>query len=134
MPAVREWRAGAVAAGMVVLLAGCGAPAGSDEVRRTAADWLSAAQAGDARRLCTLLTPAAVDSVVTGDETCEQAVGDLDLPGGGAVGPVQLWSDEAQVRTGTDTLFLVRLGAGWRVNGAGCRPRPDRPYDCVVAG
>jgi hypothetical protein len=133
VPAVRTRWAGVVAAGAVVLLAGCGAPAGSDEVTRTAADWLAAAQAGNARRLCALMTPSAVDSVVTGAETCEQAVGDLDLPGG-SVGTVELWSDEAQVKAGTDTLFLVRLSRGWRVNAAGCRPRPDRPYDCAVAG
>jgi hypothetical protein len=131
--AVRTRWTGALAAGVVVLLAGCGAPAGSDEVTRAAADWLAAAQAGDSARLCALMTPAAVDSVVTGDESCEQAVGDLDLPGG-AVGAIQLWSDEAQVKAGTETLFLVRLGSGWRVNGAGCTPRPDRPYDCAVAG
>lgn len=134
MPAVRTRWKGALAAGVVVLVAGCGAPAQSAEVTRAAADWLAAAQAGDSARLCALLTPAAVDAVVTGDETCEQAVGDLDLPGGGSVGSVQLWSDEAQVRAGADTLFLVRLGSGWRVNGAGCTPRPDRPYDCAVAG
>jgi ketosteroid isomerase-like protein len=125
--------AGAIATG-VVLLAGCGAPAGTAEVTRAAADWQAAAQAKDARRLCALMTPAAVDSVVTGNETCEQAVGDLDLPAGGAVGTVQLWSDEAQVTAGTDTLFLVRLTAGWRVNAAGCSPRGGRPYDCDVAG
>lgn len=128
-----RWK-GALGAGMVVLLAGCGAPAGTDEVTRAATDWLAAARASDSARLCALLTPAAVDSVVTGDETCEQAVGDLDLPGDGPVGSVQVWSDEAQVKAGTDTLFLVRLGGGWRVDGAGCRPRPDRPYDCAVAG
>ena len=101
---------------------------------RAAADWQAAAQAKDAGRLCALLTPAAVDSVVTGDETCEQAVGDLDLPAGGAVGAVQLWSDEAQVKAGADTLFLVRLTGGWRVNAAGCSPRGDRPYDCELEG
>jgi hypothetical protein len=126
--------AGVAAAGVAVLLAGCGAPAGTAEVTRAAADWQAAAQAKDTSRLCALLTPAAVDSVVTGDETCEQAVGDLDLPAGGAVGAVQLWSDEAQVKAGADTLFLVRLTGGWRVNAAGCSPRGDRPYDCELEG
>lgn len=132
MPAVRR-RWVAAGAAVVALAAGCGAPAGEGEVRRAAADWLAAAAAGDAGRLCALLTPAAAESVATGDDTCEQAVGDLDLPGG-TVGRVELWSDEAQVRASGDTLFLVRLRAGWRVNGAGCTPRADRPYDCDVAG
>lgn len=100
----------------------------------TAREWLAAAGAGDATALCRLLTPAAQASVATGGDTCEQAVADLDLPGGGSVGRVEMWSDEAQVRTGEDTLFLVRLTRGWRVNGAGCQPQADLPYDCEVAG
>lgn len=125
----------AAAAGLVALalLSGCGAPAGTDEVTRTAAEWLAAARSGDATRLCALLSPAAAESAATGDETCAQAVGDLDLPGAGPLGPVELWGDRAQVHAGTDTLFLIRLSGGWRVDGAGCTARPDRPYDCDVA-
>jgi hypothetical protein len=123
-----------VAAAVPLLLAGCGAPAGEADVTGTAREWLTAAQAKDAARMCALLTPAAAESAATGDETCVQAVGDLDLPGGGTVEGVELWSDEAQVRTGADTLFLTRLSDGWHVNGAGCRPQGDRPYDCDVAG
>jgi hypothetical protein len=123
-----------VAAAVPLLLAGCGAQAGEADVTGTAREWLTAAQAKDAARMCALLTPAAAESAATGDETCVQAVGDLDLPGGGTVEGVELWSDEAQVRTGADTLFLTRLSDGWRVNGAGCRPQGDRPYDCDVAG
>jgi hypothetical protein len=115
-------------------VAGCGSPPGEDAVAGTARQWLAAAGAGDATALCRLLTPAAQASVATGGDTCEQAVADLDLPGGGSVGRVEMWSDEAQVRTGEDTLFLVRLTPGWRVNGAGCRPQAERPYDCEVAG
>jgi hypothetical protein len=121
-------------AALPLLLAGCGSPPGQDEVRSTAGQWLAAAQAKDAGQLCRLLTPAAAESAATGDETCQQAVGDLDLPGGGTVGEVERWSDEAQVRTGSDTLFLTRLSDGWHVNAAGCQPQGDRPYDCDVAG
>jgi ketosteroid isomerase-like protein len=130
---VRRSACALAVASVCALAAGCGAPAGEGDVRRTAADWLAAAEAGDAARLCALLAPAAAESAATGDETCEQAVGDLDLPGG-RVGRVELWSDEAQVRAGTDTLFLVRLAGGWRVTAAGCTPRGDQPYDCDVAG
>jgi hypothetical protein len=134
VPAVRTRWKGALAAGVVVLLAGCGAPAQSDEVSRAAADWLAAVRAGDSARLCALLTPAAVDSVVSGDETCEQAVGDLRLPGSGPVGAVQVWSDRAQVKAGADTLFLTRIAGGWRVSAAGCTFQGDQPYDCDVEG
>lgn len=117
-----------------MLLAGCGAPAGTGEVTAVARQWLAAAEARDAARLCQLLTPAAAGSAASGDRSCEQAIGELDLAGGGAVDRVELWSDRAQVRAGGDTLFLVRLTGGWRVGAAGCTPRPDRPYDCEVEG
>ena len=117
-----------------VAAAGCGAPAATEDVDRVATEWLGAAAAGDAARLCALLSPAAAESAATGDQSCEQAVGDLELPGGGSVSAVEVWSDEAQVRGSSDTLFLVRLADGWRVSAAGCTPRPDRPYDCDVAG
>jgi hypothetical protein len=117
------------------LLAGCSGPPGErDEVVSTARAWLAAVAAGDPAAECRLLSPAAQRSVATGDDTCEQALGDLDLPAGGTVGAVEVWSDRAQVRTGADTLFLVRLTGGWRVGGAGCTPQADRPYDCDVEG
>jgi len=84
--------------------------------------------------MCRLLTPAAAESAATGDETCERAVGDLDLPGDGPVGAVEVWSDRAQVKTGSDTLFLTELSTGWRVSGAGCEFQGDEPYDCDVEG
>jgi len=131
---VRRSACAVAVAAVCALVAGCGAPGGEDDVAAAARQWLAAAEADDAARLCQLLTPAAAQSAATGEETCEQAVGDLDLPGGGSVGRVELWSDEAQVRAGTETLFLVRLSDGWRVNAAGCTPQDDRPYDCDVEG
>ena len=116
------------------LVAGCGRQPGEDAVSRAAGQWLTAAQGQDAAAMCRLLTPAAAESATTGDETCQQALGDLDLPGDGPVGAVQVWGDQALVRTGGDTLFLTRLSGGWRVNAAGCRQRGDEPYDCDVEG
>lgn len=116
----------------VLLLAGCAVP-GRDAVAATAREWLAAVADGDAAAQCRLLTPAAAGAVAGPGETCEQAVADLDLPGGGPVGEPQVWGDQAQVRTGSDTLFLTRVAAGWRVSAAGCEFRGDRPYECEVA-
>jgi hypothetical protein len=133
VPAVRiTWLAAGV--GALVLIAGCGATPGTGQVTRTADAWLAAARAGDGASLCRLLTPAAAQSAETGGQTCAQAVGSLDLPAAGPVGAVQVWSDRAQVRTPTDTVFLTRLTAGWRVSAAGCTAERDRPYDCEVGG
>lgn len=119
----------------VVLLAGCSGPPGErDHVVSTARAWLAAVAANDPAAECRLLSPATQESVATGDDTCERAVSDLDLPSQGSIGAVEVWSDRAQVRTGADTLFLVRLTGGWRVAGAGCQAQRDRPYDCDVEG
>ena len=126
-------RALLVGAGVLALTTACAAP-GTDGVTRAADDWLAAARAKDATTLCRLLTPAAAESAVTGDQTCPQAVGDLRLPGAGPVGEIEVWSDRAQVRAGADTLFLTRIDGDWRVSAAGCTARPGRPYDCEVSG
>jgi hypothetical protein len=121
-----------ILAAAVLLAAGCAAP-GQDAVTAAADAWLTAVRDGDTAAQCRLLTPAAAGSAATGDETCEQALGDLELPGEGPVGAVQVWSDQAQVRTPADTVFLTRLDDGWRVSAAGCEFRGDEPYDCDVA-
>jgi hypothetical protein len=120
-----------VAAG---LAAGCGVQPDQDVVTRAADQWLAAVRAKDPGTMCRLLTPAAAQSAATGNETCVQALGQLNLPGEGPVGAVQVWSDQAQVRTRSDTLFLTRLSDGWRVNAAGCQEQGDQPYDCDVEG
>jgi hypothetical protein len=127
-------RALLVGAGVLALTTACGAAPGTDGVTRAADDWLAAARAKDATTLCRLLTPAAAESAVTGDQTCPQAVGDLRLPGAGPVGQVEVWSDRAQVKAGADTLFLTKIDGDWRVSAAGCTARPGRPYDCEVSG
>jgi hypothetical protein len=127
-------RALLVGAGVLALTAACGVAPGTDGVTRAADDWLAAARAKDATTLCRLLTPAAAESAVTGDQTCPQAVGDLRLPGAGPVGQVEVWSDRAQVKAGADTLFLTKIDGDWRVSAAGCTARHGRPYDCEVSG
>jgi hypothetical protein len=123
-----------VGAGVLALTTACASAPGTDAVTRVADDWLAAARADDPTALCGLLTPSAAQSAVTGDQTCPQAIGDLDLPADGPVGRVEVWSDRAQVKTGTDTLFLTKVSGGWRVSAAGCTARPSRPYDCEVSG
>ncbi|WP_411574972.1 hypothetical protein [Streptomyces fradiae] len=33
-----------------------------------------------------------------------------------------------------DPYFVTWFPDGWKVRAAGCVPRPERPYDCRVAG
>ena len=113
--------------------AGCTATGEREPVREAARAWFAAAAARDGAALCDLLTPAAARSVAAGGKACAEAVGDISLPTGEPA-EVQVWSGEAQVRTGTETLFLTQFSRGWRVAAAGCRPRPGLPYDCDVEG
>jgi len=64
---------------------------------------------------------------------CVQSLPKLELPTG-AVGQVEVWGDNGQVRLDSGVLFLARFKAGWKVTAAGCQPRQDKPYDCDVEG
>ncbi|MFD7658763.1 hypothetical protein ACFV4N_32715 [Actinosynnema sp. NPDC059797] len=106
-----------------LLVGGCGSGA-EDLVRRAAEDFTSAVSAGDSARACDLLTDQARD-----DADCAA----LDVAGG-PVEQVEVWGDAARVRTAGDVLFLRELAVGWRISGAGCASRGDRPYECEVGG
>ncbi len=123
----------AVGVALLLAAAGCGAPESTTRsVEQVAGRFLAAIERGDAATACSLLTPDAAGSLGSADRTCADALGELDLPRGGSVGASEVWSTEARVRTGVDTLFLSDLGAGWKVAAAGCTPRDRRPYDCEV--
>ncbi|MFE2756458.1 hypothetical protein ACFXGA_31115 [Actinosynnema sp. NPDC059335] len=117
-----RWSAAAASAAVLVA-SGCG-PGSGDLVGRAVEDFTAAVSSGDADRACALLTDRAREGV-----DCSS----LDVPGG-AVESVEVWGDAAQVRTSRDVLFLRELSSGWRVSGAGCESRGDRPYECEVGG
>lgn len=118
---------------------GC-APSG-EAPGRVALDFYAAVDARDGEAACAVLAPTVAETVAEdAGTTCADAVtsGDLgaDLAtraSGASVVGVRVAGRQAQVRTGTDTVFLARSGSGWAVSAAGCDPRPDRPYDCEVA-
>lgn len=108
--------------------------AGADPPERAAQRFVSALRAGDGARACFLLTERARSSVSGAtDVPCATAVKNVPDKDSTVHG-VQLWGDAAQVRIGSDVVFLRRLEAGWRISGAACTPRPRGPYDCDVSG
>jgi hypothetical protein len=90
--------------------------------------------AGEPSVRCELLAPATLATLeVSEGSACAQTIGDL-APSDTQVLHTEVWGTEAQVRLATDTMFLTRTSAGWRVAAAGCTPNGDAPYQCRVEG
>jgi hypothetical protein len=116
-----------------VSLAGCAAsPGESADAAARARALFQAVDRHDGRAACAALAPAAAESLATGGSACEDEIMKVGLTGG-PISHVQVWSDRAQLRAGSDTVFLAQFGGhGWKVTAAGCEPRRDRPYDCEI--
>ena len=67
-------------------------------------------------------------------KSCAEAILQEDLLEPGSVVGSDVYGQWAQVRFSGDTVFLAMFGDGWRVVAAGCTPRGQRPYDCVIQG
>ena len=95
--------------------AGCSAGPQRPQVLDVAARFVTAVQDHDGRAACALLTDEAAESVSGAtDVQCEQAVLNVEEDGT-AVHSVQVWGDAAQVKLGSDTIFLRWLPSGWQV-------------------
>ncbi len=90
---------------------------------------------GDGAAACALLTAATRSELEqSSGQACDRAiVEELPRPPDDG-GDVRVYGVMAQVRGSGETLFLTRMPQGWRVLAAGCAPRGDKPYDCVVKG
>ena len=97
--------------------------------------FMTAVAGRDGKAACALLAPGTAEEVAdAGDKPCAEAVLEEDLPTPGAVTGTDVYGQWAQVRLTGDTVFLAVFAEGWRVVAAGCTPRPERPYDCVLKG
>jgi hypothetical protein len=125
-----------VASALLVTVAGC-ASVGDRETAASAAAvrLLTAVQSKDGQTACAVLAPDTTAEIVqSAGHACPQAILDEDLPTPGVVASAVVYGQWAQVRMSTDTVFLAVFPGGWRVVAAGCTPRGERPYDCVVQG
>jgi hypothetical protein len=115
-------------------LAGCSTSAEKHDAGDVAARFVAAVSARDGAAACGLLSEPARESVSGAtDASCAEAVLNVDEHRSPVHG-VKVWGDAAQVRIGTDVVFLVHLHTGWRVVAAGCKPQPGAPYKCDVDG
>jgi hypothetical protein len=125
--------------GLLITPAAGGSPAGRAASPGESADAAASARAlfqtvdrHDGRTTCAALAPAAAESLAPGDSACKDEIMKVGLTGG-PISHVQVWGDRAQLRAGSDTVFLAQFGGdGWKVTAAGCEPRRDRPCDCDI--
>ncbi|HEV2885714.1 MAG TPA: hypothetical protein VGX49_02275 [Jatrophihabitans sp.] len=115
-------------------LTGCASSTQRSQVQSVAVEFVTAVEDDKGADACALLTSDAEESVSGAtDVPCATAVLNLE-ESGSQVHHVQIWGDAAQVKLGSDTVFLSRLSAGWQVRAAGCQSQPGAAYNCDVEG
>jgi hypothetical protein len=84
---------------------------------------------------CGLLAPRTVQEVEQSAQApCPKGLTDANVPGASTVTATDVYGSNARVVLSGDTVFLARFGRQWKVTAAGCKPKPDLPYDCDVKG
>ncbi|MDX2931685.1 hypothetical protein [Streptomyces ipomoeae] len=140
MPWRWRWGAAVAAGAALVLTVGCGVVEG----RRTAAgdaalDFERALGARDGAAVCAVLAPGVREEVEQSSRTtCAKGVLTEEVPAAapvrGGIEGVDVSGRQARVVFPADTLFLSQFSDGWKVTAAGCTPRPERPYQCLLKG
>ena len=135
MRRMSRWPVVMLLAATPLVVAGCASiDKRGDAAASVALRMLSAVQRQDGAAACAVLAPDTAMSLAESGKPCAEAILQEDLPAPGAVTASQVYGQWAQVRLTGDTVFLGVFPDGWRVVAAGCTPREDRPYDCVLAG
>jgi hypothetical protein len=124
----------AVAAVAAVALSGCAGPDIAAPARAATA-FAQAVSASDGALGCSLLSPEVQSQLAESAGTpCPAALLQEDLPAPSPVRQVERYGRQAFVVTATDTVFLSEFPDGWKIIGAGCQERGDKPYNCAVSG
>ncbi|MFJ8588382.1 hypothetical protein ACIRD2_27545 [Streptomyces sp. NPDC093595] len=136
----RRYGTGATVLAVLATVGACGTLSERrDEVTAEVTRFERALGTGEHERLCSALAPATREELEqSAGSGCREAIGDAvverEIAAGGAVRGVDVYGERARVVLERDTVFLARFPAGWRVTAAGCRPRPQRPYQCTIKG
>lgn len=117
-----------------LLLNACSAGPDRDAVAAAAQSFAADLAKGNGQAACALLTDNARSSATGATSvSCARAVLGVHVAGDQVSGE-QVWGDAAQVRLGSDVLFLRLIADRWQVSAAGCTRQPAGPYDCKVGG
>ncbi|MBT2543454.1 hypothetical protein J7E99_22815 [Streptomyces sp. ISL-44] len=125
-----------MAAAVALGATGCGDPAArQDAAAAVGASFEAAVATGDHVRACQLLAPQTRQQLEQDEQkACPTAFASQELPKTRGIQVVEAYGRQAMVRTDGDTLFLSLFTAGWKVVAAGCTPRPNQPYNCLIKG
>ncbi|MEU4420598.1 hypothetical protein AB0F81_08220 [Actinoplanes sp. NPDC024001] len=115
-----------------LLLAGCASvEERASAAAETATGFLRAVADGDGSAACGALAPETESEI---DAPCAESILSEALPAPSPVTETEVYGQRALVRMNGETVFLAVFPDGWRVVAAGCTPRGERPYDCVIQG
>lgn len=115
----------------VLVLAGC-TPAAASDVRAAAQEFQTAIREKHTQAACGMLSEEARSSLEsTSVRSCPEALTALKLPAQRPTA-IEVWGDNAQAKLPGGALFLAEFRSGWKIIGAGCQPRTDKPYACSV--
>jgi hypothetical protein len=123
-------RVSALAAVVLVAVAGCGRAGARGEVRSVTDTFLTATHDGNGARACAQLSDETRSKLVQQEgKACAQAITDMHV-GAGSVTSVRVYitSAKADLSDG-DSVFLDQSSSGWRISAAGCRPQEGKPAD-----
>jgi hypothetical protein len=119
---------------LLVVVAGCGGQGSAEDSNAGAAALAFDRALSHSGQACQLLAPGTLSELRDAFGPCLHSLPQQHLPTGSTVVSVDVYGKDALVRLDRDWVFLARFDQGWRVTAAGCRPVPDRPFNCQIKG
>jgi hypothetical protein len=113
---------------------GCGTMGSAEDTNASSAALAFYRSLNSPARACGWLAPGTLSELEDSFGVCTHSLPQQHLPIATTVLSVDVYGKDAIVRLDRDVMFLARFGDGWRVTAAGCKPRPDRPFDCTIKG
>jgi len=117
----------------LLCLSGCGTASSEHDARGSVQRFFAALSRHDGAAACHELSEETASAVEEDEmKPCGQAILSLGLAAA-PVTDVQVYLDSAQAKLrGGGAVFLDETPKGWRIDAAGCKPQPGKPYDCEL--